>query len=73
MREPSEYVQLSFRCRESLRARIECAAKANRTSLNSEMIARLEASFHHDVASETVEILRDIRELLISMRKHNLD
>ena len=77
MREPADHVGLTFRCREALRQEILAAAERNRRSLNAEMIARLEASFRTDnikhANDEVVEILRDIRELLASMRAYAIN
>src|SRR5262245_25615563 len=45
MRKPSVIVAIKLRIREKLRARLEAAAARNRTSMNSEIAQRLEASF----------------------------
>jgi len=47
-RKKTDIVPLMVRLRESLRARIEAAAKAQERSLNNEIIARLEESFDRE-------------------------
>jgi hypothetical protein len=54
-RKKTDIVGLKLRLRESLRARIEAAAKAQERSLNNEVIARLEQSFDR----ESLTRLRD--------------
>jgi hypothetical protein len=57
-RKPSDIVQYKLRIRESLRRRIEKAAKKNKTSANQEMANRLEHSFDqeqfHEIENVTV-------------------
>jgi hypothetical protein len=57
-RKKTDIVGLKLRLRESLRARIEAAAKAQERSLNNEVIARLEQSFDR----ESLTRLRDQTE-----------
>jgi hypothetical protein len=51
-RRPVETVQLKLRFPEALRRRIERAAEANETSMNSEIVGRLEESFRKDDAAK---------------------
>lgn len=43
----TEQVQVNFRMPADLKDRIEAAAKANRRTTTAELVARLEATFHH--------------------------
>jgi hypothetical protein len=64
-RKPSEITQIGLRLRERLRVRLERAAKARGTSLNSEMADRLARSF--DVAS--IEAMADdVRKLIAQVQ-----
>jgi hypothetical protein len=47
-RKKTDFVQFKIRFRESLRARLEVAAKGQERSLNSEIVARLEQSFDRE-------------------------
>jgi len=73
-RKKTDIVGLKLRLRESLRARIEAAAKAQERSLNNEVIARLEQSFDR----ESLTRLRDQVEkgleaiLVQNQRRENL-
>jgi uncharacterized protein (UPF0147 family) len=57
-RKPSATLQYKLRIRESLRRRIEAAAKPRGVSANYEMVSRLEASFAADVA-RSIDIIAD--------------
>jgi hypothetical protein len=50
-------VHVSARMRESLRARLEEAARKNDVSLNTEMMRRLERSFEVDEANSLVTVM----------------
>jgi hypothetical protein len=63
-RKKTEIVGLKLRLRESLRRRIEAAARAQERSLNNEVIARLEESFLKDRSHEERE------EVIASMRRN---
>ena len=43
-----DFVRLSLRLREGLRRRLAAAAQNNKTTLNGEILDRLEASFSHE-------------------------
>jgi hypothetical protein len=47
-RKKTDFVQFKIRFRESLRSRLELAAKGQERSLNSEIVARLEQSFDRE-------------------------
>jgi hypothetical protein len=47
-RKKTDFVQFKIRFRESLRSRLEQAAKGQERSLNSEIVARLEESFDRE-------------------------
>jgi len=44
-RNPDDLIQFKVRCREDLRSRLETAANQHDTSINAEIVARLERSF----------------------------
>ena len=54
-RKKSETVQLKLRFPESLRLRIDSAAKQNQRSMNAEIIKRLEQSFQRQDQAALVE------------------
>ena len=56
-RKKTDIVSLKLRIRETLRKRIETAAKAEERSLNSEMASRLANSFDRVRDSELLEVL----------------
>jgi hypothetical protein len=62
-RKPTDIVQYKLRIRESLRRRIEQAAKKSGVSANQEMVGRLEASFE----AETVRKLEIIAEEMANL------
>jgi Arc-like DNA binding dprotein len=62
-RKLADIIQFKLRIRESLRRQIEKAARANKTSSNSEMAARLEKSFRDDSAGELVGIVAELKAL----------
>ena len=55
---PPAIVNLKLRIRESLRRKIEVAAKKNDTSLNAEFVKRVEASFQTKQPSNSVPSLQ---------------
>jgi hypothetical protein len=59
---PPAIVNLKLRIRESLRRKIEVAAKKNDTSLNAEFVKRVEASFQHEEAVELSAIVAEANE-----------
>src|SRR3954464_15668424 len=66
-RKSAQSVQLKLRFSETLRLRIEAAAKKNARSMNSEIVQRLELSFHLDdrddlVRKSAIETARTILE-----------
>ena len=64
-REKNQIVQLSkIRIRETLRAKLEKAARQAGASINSEIERRLEASFRDDGLAEIKEMLRRVHEIL---------
>jgi hypothetical protein len=67
-RELEAVAQLKLRIRERLRRKIEAAAKRHRVSLNTEMHARLEASFEDKARNDFATIAQDI-----SLRMTDLD
>ena len=60
-RKKTDFVQFKIRFRESLRSRLEIAAKGQERSLNSEIVARLEQSFDR----ESVTRIRDQAEKVL--------
>jgi len=69
-RAKTDTVHVSTRMRESLRAKLEAAAKRNDVSLNAEMSARLEASFERDEIRDAVaEAKAGVAELFGYMAK----
>jgi hypothetical protein len=67
-RKPADVAHINFRIREHLRRKIETAAKRHQVSLNSEMHARLEASFDDQTRNDFATIAQDI-----SLRMADLD
>jgi hypothetical protein len=65
-RKPTDIVQYKLRIRESLRRRIEQAAKKNGVSANQEMVGRLERSFE----LETQRKLDLVAEELAKQTRH---
>jgi hypothetical protein len=70
-RKPTDIVQYKLRIRESLRRRIEQAAKKNGVSANQEMVGRLERSFEQEtqrkldlVAEELAKQTRHLNEFI---------
>jgi ribosome maturation protein Sdo1 len=64
VRKPTEIVGIMVRVRESLRKRLELAAKKSEQSLNAEIIARLEESFRRsDMETIVTEIVRRERKI----------
>jgi hypothetical protein len=63
----SEFVRLSLRLREALRRRLAAAAQDHKTTLNGEILDRLEASFLHEETEKRhdQESLREARVELI--------
>jgi hypothetical protein len=59
-RKPTDVAHVNLRIRENLRRRLETEAKHHRVSLNSEMLARLEASFEATDLATTAQRLRQI-------------
>jgi Arc-like DNA binding dprotein len=55
-RKPKDTVQLKLRFPEALRRRLEKAAAIKDQSMNSEIIERLESSFHQDRAAELIAL-----------------
>jgi hypothetical protein len=73
-REPTDIVEPKLRIRESLRAKLEAEAARQQTSLNSEMVRRLEASFDdkpranletaaHDYATSAQDLRQIVSEI----------
>ena len=48
----SDLVQIKFRARDELRAQLQAAADSKQTSVNAEIIDRLQRSFERDVSLE---------------------
>jgi hypothetical protein len=76
-REPSDDAQLKLRIKESLREKIETAARQNGVSLNAEMGARLEKSFDPEnlvaeARREALAILGDAKNVSIEDLKVRL-
>src|SRR5262245_32092862 len=76
-RKSTDTVQINLRLKESLRRRLNAAAKRNQVSLNAEMVARLDRSLDQEAivgASELVQyvgrflgpLLADVQELNVS-------
>lgn len=64
-RKKTDIVQFNVRLREELRKQLEVSAKAEKRSLNSEIVARLEQSFVSQLVSQdSFAVLTDIREKL---------
>jgi hypothetical protein len=59
-RKPTEVVQVNLRIKESLRRRLERAAMASGSSLNAEMIERLEKSFQNEDLRPKLDNLTEI-------------
>lgn len=59
-RKPSDTVQLKLRFPEALRRQLERAARANDHSMNSEIIHRLERSFHSDRAVDAIAMAMEL-------------
>ncbi len=59
-RKPSDTVQLKLRFPEALRRQLERAARAKDHSMNSEIIHRLERSFHSDRAVDAVAMAMEL-------------
>jgi HicB family len=59
-RKPTALVQINLRIREALRRRLDVAAEANETSLNQEMVNRLEKSFENEDLRPQVKHLHDM-------------
>jgi hypothetical protein len=57
-RDPTAAVQLKFRVREGLRAKLEAAAKEHGLTLNAEITMRLEQSFELDALKRELEVER---------------
>jgi Arc-like DNA binding domain len=57
-RKPADKVGIIVRFTEALRRRIERGAKANHRSMNSEIVARLEAVYHEEGRRERMEAAR---------------
>jgi hypothetical protein len=64
-RKPNELVKLNLRFDEALRARLEKQAAKNNLSLNSEIVGRLERSFHPEKIRE--ERLADLRDIFAEL------
>ena len=58
-REPTDIVEPKLRIRESLRARLEAEAARQQTSLNAEMVRRLEDSFDDKPRANLATATRD--------------
>jgi hypothetical protein len=69
-RKKTDIVGLKLRLRESLRGRVESAAKGQERSLNSEVVARLEESFAKDrwreERQEVMGILKDLERSVLA-------
>jgi hypothetical protein len=63
-RKPSAIVQYKLRIRETLRRRIEQAAKQHGVSANQEMVSRLERSFELEEIRELGHVAGDMTTLL---------
>ncbi len=59
-RKPTDTVKLQLRLDEALRRQLERAARANDHSMNSEIIHRLERSFHSDRAVDAVAMAMEL-------------
>jgi len=77
-RKPTEIVPLMLRLRESLRHRLEQAAKHNDVSMNAEIIDRLEKSFSSEdmkglleesAQAAAEESVKRVRELLLGLQQ----
>ena len=70
MRKSTDYVSNQIRMREELRQKIEDSASDNKTSMNTEMVKRLEASYSQEIYSvlaggkENLELLCKAAEVL---------
>lgn len=53
-RKSSDTIKLNLRFTEALRRKLERVAERNDQSINSEIVARLEASFHAEEIRETI-------------------
>jgi hypothetical protein len=60
-RNPTDIVELKLRARESLRRKLEAAAKRHQVSLNNEMVTRLEASLEDKARNDFATIAQDLR------------
>jgi hypothetical protein len=60
-RKPTDIVQLKLRIRETLRRRIEAAAKKRQVSANYEMTSRLQQSFDQEAQRTIDAIAADIK------------
>jgi hypothetical protein len=63
-RKKTDIVQFKLRLREELRKRLEAAATAKDTSLNSEMVHRLEQSFVRDTTRDRLDAINSIQDRL---------
>ena len=68
-RKKTDFVQFKIRFRETLRARLETAAKGQDRSLNSEIVARLEESFTQDRYQRTEREIRALADLITGVKR----
>jgi hypothetical protein len=70
-RKPTDFVQVPVRMQERLRAALEKAAKGRgeKTSLNSEIVYRLEESFRRETAAELMQATTDFANLALEAIK----
>jgi uncharacterized membrane protein YheB (UPF0754 family) len=68
-RKSTDMVQVNLRIRESLRLRIEAAAKANNNSLNDELGERLELSFKNEDQAPQIKTLTDMLDAMVRKQK----
>jgi uncharacterized membrane protein YheB (UPF0754 family) len=68
-RKSTDMVQVNLRIRESLRLRIEAAAKANNNSLNDELGERLELSFKNEDRAPQIKTLTDMLDAMVRKQK----
>ena len=59
-RKSTDYVSNEIRMREGLRLKIEVAAREHETSMNTEMVSRLEASFDEEVRFNDIANLMEV-------------
>lgn len=69
MSEPKQQAAYPLRIPQALREQLEVAANENKRSLNAEISARLEESFHQEINHGELPAAEQARELAASARK----